>query len=59
MLCIDIKLTQQFIKPSIYLACNQCLKNFRISRAIYLTNWGTHTYAIFVVNEARKDIETY
>ena len=30
-----------------------------ISRAIYFKNCGTQAYAIFVVKEARKDIETY
>ena len=30
-----------------------------ISRAIYFKNCGTQAYSIFVVKEARKDIETY
>ena len=29
------------------------------SRAIFYINWVTQTYVIFVVKEARKDIETY
>ena len=58
MLCIYIKSTQQLIELSILSMQSMSVYPLAYQRQFILLNWGIKTY-VFLVKEARKDIETY